>query len=141
MVLSKLIPEKPYTPNYELNKPDENYETQAWHYNLYNKDIIIAVGREWIQDNDLVTLPIYLISKDDDKVIEQIGLFEMTHETYYANLETDEDGDEILNINKVGEPIIYNREKLEQLLVSPAVVSPVVSPVASPVASPVVISI
>ena len=137
MVLSKLIPDKPYTPNYELNKPDENYETQAWHYHLYNKDIIIAVGREWIQENDLVTLPIYLISNNDDKVIEQIGLFEMTHETYYANLETDEDGDKILNINKVGEPIIYNREKLEQLLVSQTVASPVASPVVSPAASPI----
>ena len=108
MVQSKLNPKVDYPENTSLNKPDENINSQAWYYNLYNNNIIIALGLEWIQENDLVTLPVYLISKADDKVIEQIGLFEMTHETYYSNLEKDEDGDEILNINKLGEPLIYN---------------------------------
>ena len=83
MVQSKLNPKVDYPENTSLNKPDENINSQAWYYNLYNNNIIIALGLEWIQENDLVTLPVYLISKADDKVIEQIGLFEMTHETYY----------------------------------------------------------
>jgi hypothetical protein len=135
MVLSKLNPEVDYEENSTLNKSDENITSQAWYYNLYNNNIIIALGKEWIQDNDLVTLPIYLISPEDDKVLKQIGLFEMTHETYYANLETDDDGDKILNINNLDEPLIYNRETLMSSL---AVASPVASPVVPPVVSPVV---
>ena len=134
MVLSKLNPEVDYPDNPELNKSDKNMKTQAWYYNLDNNNIIIALGREWIQEDDLVTVPIYLISPEDDTVIKQIGLFEMTHETYYANLETDDDGDEILNINKLDEPLIYNRG---QVMSSPDVVSPLVSPVVSPLSSPV----
>ena len=33
-------------------------------------------------NDDIATVPIYLISSEDDKVIKQIGLFEMSPEKY-----------------------------------------------------------
>ena len=127
MVLSKLNPEIDYPENTDLNEKDNNIDSQAWYYNLYNNNIIIAIGSLTMVKN-IATVPIYLISKDE-KVISQIGLFEMDPKNYESYLEEDADGDKILNINKLGEPLIYNREKFLSLqTASPQKPSLVASP-------------
>jgi len=146
MVKSKLDPKIDYPDNSALNKSDENITSQAWYYNLDNNNIIIAVGVVWEMNDDIATVPIYLISSEDDKVIKQIGLFEMSPEKYKNSLETDEDGDEILNINKLDAPLIYDIESLKQegapeekeISSVSSVLAPQDNPVVSPLVNPVV---
>lgn len=112
MAYSNINKDIKYKEYNKIEKKDINYEAALYEMELYNTKITIALGREINKYSkyNIIYFPIYIIK--DDKVVNQIGLYEITSER--LPIITDADGD--INLELVGDPIFYKFVDEEYIL-------------------------
>ena len=131
MVRSKINPDINYREYKQLERDDADYDATLYEIELLGKEVRIAIGRGKTDKKGVIYYPMYLINTDD-RVVKQIGVFEIKPEQ--ANEVLDDDDD--LDIDKLPFPLIYsfvNAEMLEadsrgKNAPSASVVASVVSP-------------
>ena len=104
MVVSKLSKNINYIEKKRLDSEDIDHNATSYNINLKNFEILIAVGKEkytYIGKN-VIYFPIYLIK--DDKVYNQIGVYEI-YSHKLPNI-LDEDGD--IDLDELGDPLLYS---------------------------------
>ena len=98
-----------YDQNKALEDEDIHYLSQLYQINLYDRDYVIAIGQEkkLVAKKNTYWFPVYLIH--DKLVYKQIGAyqFESTEKTYNERVKPflDDAGD--LDVNRLGELILY----------------------------------
>lgn len=104
MVKSKLDDSVEYNEQKKLYNDDINYNAVMYEIVLYNHKILIALGKAKYTfiDKNIEFYPIYLIKKN--KVVSQIGIYEMLSSTLPDIL--DSDGD--INIEFLYQPLLYS---------------------------------
>ena len=103
MVKSLLSSDVDYIENKSLLPEDKNQEASIYEITLYGDDETIALGQPvytFIERN-IVYYPIYLLK--NDKVVLQIGLYEVFASEMDNFLDTDGDVDLLL----IGSPLLY----------------------------------
>jgi len=103
MVRSKLNPDINYREYKQLERDDADYDATMYEIELLGKEIRIAIGRGKTDKKDILYYPMYLINTDD-RVVKQIGVFEIRADQ--ANEVLDDDDD--LDINKLPHPLVYS---------------------------------
>lgn len=91
-----------YSEDKEIDMEDIGYSTVIYEYNLYNKNIEIALGKikHTYSKYDIVHYPIYLILNDEPK--SKIGVFEIDSKKIISNI----DENDIVDLEE-GEIIIF----------------------------------
>ena len=91
-----------YSEDKEIDMEDIGYSTVIYEYNLYNKNIEIALGKikHTYSNYDIVHYPIYLIVNDEPK--SKIGVFEIDSKKIISNI----DENDIVDLEE-GEIIIF----------------------------------
>ena len=91
-----------YSEDKEIDMEDIGYSTVIYEYNLYNKNIEIALGKikHTYSKYDIVHYPIYLIVNDEPK--SKIGVFEIDSKKIISNI----DDNDIVDLEE-GEIIIF----------------------------------
>lgn len=91
-----------YSEDKEIDMEDIGYSTVIYEYNLYNKNIEIALGKikHTYSKYDIVHYPIYLIVNDEPK--SKIGVFEIDSKKIISNI----DENDIVDLEE-GEIIIF----------------------------------
>ena len=104
MVKSKLDNSIEYTESKKLDKDDINHNAIMYEIILNGHRIIIALGKPKYAyiDKNIEYYPIYLVKKN--KVIYQIGLYELLSSTLPDSL--DAEGD--LNLELLYDPLLYS---------------------------------
>ena len=104
MVRSLLDPSVRYSELKGIDPEDADYDAPMYEVELIGEKVVVAVGKPKYSfvDNAIVYFPAYLVK--DDKVILQIGVYEILEESL-PNM-TDEDGD--LDLGKVSKPLLYD---------------------------------
>ena len=103
MVKSLLSSDVDYIENKSLLPEDKNQEASIYEITLYGDDETIALGQPvytFIERN-IVYYPIYLVK--NDKVTQQIGLYEVFADSIVNILDSDGDVD----ISLIGQPLLY----------------------------------
>ena len=103
MVKSLLSSDVDYIENKSLLPEDKNQESSIYEITLYGDDETIALGQPvytFIERN-IVYYPIYLVK--NDKVTQQIGLYEVFADSIVNILDSDGDVD----ISLIGQPLLY----------------------------------
>jgi hypothetical protein len=103
MVRSKLNPDINYREYKQLERDDADYDATLYEVELLGKEVRIAIGRGKTDKKDILYYPMYLINTDD-RVVKQIGVFEIRADQ--ANEVLDEDDD--LDIDKLPHPLMYS---------------------------------
>jgi chemotaxis protein histidine kinase CheA len=103
MVRSKLNPDVNYREYKQLERDDADYDATMYEVELLGKEIRIAIGRGKTDKKDLIYYPMYLINTDD-RVVKQIGVFEIRADQASEVLDDDDD----LDIDKLSHPLIYS---------------------------------
>jgi hypothetical protein len=103
MVRSKLNPDVNYREYKQLERDDADYDATMYEVELLGKEIRIAIGRGKTDKKDLIYYPMYLINTDD-RVVKQIGVFEIRADQASDVLDDDDD----LDIDKLPHPLIYS---------------------------------
>jgi len=103
MVRSKLNPDVNYREYKQLERDDADYDATMYEVELLGKEIRIAIGRGKTDKKDLIYYPMYLINTDD-RVVKQIGVFEIRADQASEVLDDDDD----LDIDKLPHPLIYS---------------------------------
>jgi hypothetical protein len=103
MVRSKLNPDINYREYKQLERDDADYDATMYEIELLGKEIRIAVGRGKTDKKDILYYPMYLINTDD-RVVKQIGVFEIRADQASEVLDDEDD----LDINKLPHPLIYS---------------------------------
>ena len=103
MVLSKIKDDVVYTELKKVLNDDLKMEATLYQIELEGIDVIIAIGnaKRTYESNNIIYFPIYLV-KYNNKVI-QIGVYEILAENYLDYL----DENNILDVNKLNDPLIY----------------------------------
>ena len=103
MVKSKLDPSIDYNETKSLDITDKDFDASIYESELFNIDIIIALGKPKYTYNEknVIFIPVYLIS--NDKVVLQLGIYEIMSESL-PNI-IDEDGD--IDIDLLSPPLLY----------------------------------
>jgi predicted NAD-dependent protein-ADP-ribosyltransferase YbiA (DUF1768 family) len=103
MVKSLLIPDIEYPEIRSLLPEDKELSTTLYDITLFNKDEEIALGNPvyTFVERNIVYYPIYLLK--NDKVVLQIGLYEVFASEMDNFLDTDGDVDLLL----IGSPLLY----------------------------------
>jgi predicted NAD-dependent protein-ADP-ribosyltransferase YbiA (DUF1768 family) len=103
MVKSLLIPDIEYPEIRSLLPEDKELSTSLYDITLFNKDEEIALGNPvyTFVERNIVYYPIYLLK--NDKVVLQIGLYEVFASEMDNFLDTDGDVDLLL----IGSPLLY----------------------------------
>lgn len=107
MVRSRLDPSVNYTELKSIDPSDSketNYSAPLYEAIVMGINTIISIGqiKNTFIDKNIVYYPIYLIKSD--KVISQIGVYELFEETVASIL--DDEGD--INLEKTPPPLIYS---------------------------------
>ena len=103
MVRSKLNPDINYREYKQLERDDADYDATMYEIELLGKEVRIAIGRGKTDKKGIIYYPMYLINTDD-RVVKQIGVFEIRAEQVSDVLDDDDD----LDIDKLPHPLIYS---------------------------------
>ena len=103
MVRSKLNPEINYREYKQLERDDADYDATMYEIELLGKEVRIAIGRGKTDKKGILYYPVYLINTDD-RVVKQIGVFEIRADQASEVLDDDDD----LDIDKLPHPLIYS---------------------------------
>ena len=103
MVRSKLNPDINYREFKQLERDDADYDATLYEIELLGKEIRIAIGRGKTDKKDILYYPMYLINTDD-RVVKQIGVFEIRADQASDMLDEDDD----MDIDKLPHPLIYS---------------------------------
>jgi predicted NAD-dependent protein-ADP-ribosyltransferase YbiA (DUF1768 family) len=103
MVRSKLNPELNYREYKQLERDDADYDATMYEIELLGKEVRIAIGRGKTDKKGIIYYPMYLINTDD-RVVKQIGVFEIQADQASEVLDDDDD----LDIDKLPHPLIYS---------------------------------
>lgn len=103
MVRSKLNPDVNYREYKQLERDDADYDATMYEVELLGKEVRVAIGRGKTDKKDLLYYPMYLINTDD-RVVKQIGVFEIRADQASEVLDDDDD----LDIDKLPHPLIYS---------------------------------
>ena len=104
MVVSKLSKNINYAEKMRLDSEDIDHNATSYNVNIKDFDLLIAIGKEkytYINKN-VIYFPIYLIK--DEKVFNQIGIYEI-YSHKLPNI-LDEDGD--IDLDELGDPLLYS---------------------------------
>jgi predicted NAD-dependent protein-ADP-ribosyltransferase YbiA (DUF1768 family) len=110
MVRSKLNPDINYREYKQLERDDADYDATMYEIELLGKEVRIAIGRGKTEKKGIIYYPMYLINTDE-RVVKQIGVFEI--KTEQANEVLDDDDD--LDIDKLPHPLVYSFVTAEML--------------------------
>ena len=112
MVLSKINSEISYPELKSVDTNDLKMEANLYQIDLFNVEIIIAVGnaKNTFEKQNILYFPIYLV-KHNNKVI-QIGLYEIEASDYISYL----DEYNQLDVESLNEPLIYNFVNKDMLM-------------------------
>jgi predicted NAD-dependent protein-ADP-ribosyltransferase YbiA (DUF1768 family) len=112
MVLSKIDKNISYPEIKSVDPSDQKQETNLYQIEVSGIEIIIAIGnsKNTFETDNILYFPIYLV-KPNNKVI-QIGLYEIEADSLISYL----DEDNGLDVEKLGEPLIYNFVTKDMLL-------------------------
>ena len=104
MVKSILDPSITYKETQTTEKNDKDYDANLYQSNIYDTEVIIAIGKPDYTyiDKNIIYYHIYLIDEKDNKI--QIGIYEI-YSTQQENL-LDEDGD--IDLNQLNDPLLYS---------------------------------
>ena len=104
MVVSKLSKNINYTEKMRLDSEDVDHNATSYNANILGFELLIAIGKEkyGFVGKNVIYFPIYLIK--EDKVFNQIGVYEI----YSHNLPNilDEDGD--VDLDELSTPLLYS---------------------------------
>ena len=103
MVRSKLNPDINYREYKQLEQDDADYDATMYEVELFGKEVRIAIGRGKTDKAGIIYYPMYLINTDD-RVVKQIGVFELPVDQASEFLDEDDD----LNIDKLPHPLVYS---------------------------------
>jgi predicted NAD-dependent protein-ADP-ribosyltransferase YbiA (DUF1768 family) len=103
MVRSKLNPELNYREYKQLERDDADYDATMYEIELLGKEVRIAIGRGKTDKKGVIYYPMYLINTDD-RVVKQIGVFEIQADQASEVLDDDDD----MDIDKLPHPLIYS---------------------------------
>jgi hypothetical protein len=103
MVRSKLNPDINYREYKQLERDDADYDATMYEIELLGKEVRIAIGRGKTDKKGIIYYPMYLINTDD-RVVKQIGVFEIRAEQVSDVLDDEDD----LDIDKLPHPLIYS---------------------------------
>ena len=103
MVRSKLNPDINYREYKQLERDDADYDATLYEVELLGKEIRIAIGRGKTDKKGILYYPMYLINTDD-RVVKQIGVFEIRADQASDVLDEDDD----LDIDKLPHPLMYS---------------------------------
>ena len=103
MVRSKLNPDINYQEYKQLERDDADYDATMYEIELLGKEVRIAIGRGKTDKKGIIYYPMYLINTDE-RVVKQIGVFEIRPEQVSEVLDDDDD----LDIDKLPHPLIYS---------------------------------
>ena len=110
MVRSKINPDINYREYKQLERDDADYDATLYEIELLGKEVRIAIGRGKTDKKGVIYYPMYLINTDD-RVVKQIGVFEIKSEQASEILDDDDD----LDIDKLPFPLIYSFVTAEML--------------------------
>jgi len=110
MVRSKINPDINYREYKQLERDDADYDATLYEIELLGKEVRIAIGRGKTDKKGIIYYPMYLINTDD-RVVKQIGVFEIKSEQASEVLDDDDD----LDIDKLPFPLIYSFVTAEML--------------------------
>ena len=110
MVRSKLNPDINYREYKQLERDDADYDATMYEIELLGKEVRIAIGRGKTDKEGIIYYPMYLINTDD-RVVKQIGVFEIRAEQVSDVLDDEDD----LDIDKLPHPLIYSFVTAEML--------------------------
>ena len=103
MVRSKLKPDINYREYKQLERDDVDYDATMYEIELLGKEVRIAIGRGKTDKKDILYYPMYLINTDD-RVVKQIGVFEIRPDQANEMLDDSDD----LDIDKLPHPLVYS---------------------------------
>ena len=103
MVRSKLNPDINYREYKQMERDDADYDATMYEIELLGKEVRIAIGRGKTDKKGILYYPVYLINTDD-RVVKQIGVFEIRADQASEVLDDDDD----LDIDKLPYPLIYS---------------------------------
>jgi len=86
-----------------LERDDADYDAAMYEIELLGKEVRIAIGRGKTDKKDIIYYPVYLINADD-RVVKQIGVFEIRADQASEMLDDEDD----LDIDKLPHPLIYS---------------------------------
>ena len=86
-----------------MERDDADYDATLYEIELLGKEIRIAIGRCKTYKKDILYYPMYLINTDD-RVVKQIGVFEIRADQASEVLDDDDD----MDIDKLPYPLIYS---------------------------------
>ena len=108
MVRSIINPTIEYVEKRTIDPEDKGHSSSMYAIDIFDIEIVIVLGKPkyTFSNKDVIYYPIYVVSKEN-KIKSQIGVFE----SVLANTLrlVDEDGD--IDIDKLGEPLLYTRRK------------------------------
>jgi len=93
-----------------LERDDADYDATMYEIELLGKEVRIAIGRGKTDKEGIIYYPMYLINTDD-RVVKQIGVFEIRAEQVSDVLDDEDD----LDIDKLPHPLIYSFVTAEML--------------------------
>lgn len=103
MVRSKLNPDINYREYKQLERDDADYDATMYEIELLGKEVRVAIGRGKTDKKDIIYYPVYLINTDD-RVVKQIGVFEIRADQANSVLDDEDD----LDIDKLPHPLVYS---------------------------------
>ena len=86
-----------------MERDDADYDAAMYEIELLGKEVRIAIGRGKTDKKDIIYYPVYLINADD-RVVKQIGVFEIRADQASEMLDDEDD----LDIDKLPHPLIYS---------------------------------
>ena len=86
-----------------MERDDADYDAAMYEIELLGKEVRIAIGRGKTDKKDIIYYPVYLINTDD-RVVKQIGVFEIRADQASEMLDDEDD----LDIDKLPHPLIYS---------------------------------
>jgi predicted NAD-dependent protein-ADP-ribosyltransferase YbiA (DUF1768 family) len=112
MVLSKINKNISYPEIRSVDPSDLQQEANLYQIEVSGLLVIIAVGnsKNAFETDNIIYFPIYLV-KPNNKVI-QIGVYEIVSDNFISYL----DEDNLLDVEKLGDPLIYNFVTKDMLL-------------------------
>ena len=104
MVVSKLSKNINYAEKMRLDSEDIDHNATSYNVTIKDFELLIAIGKEkyTFVGKNVIYFPIYLIK--DDKVFNQIGVYEI-YSHKLPNI-LDEDGD--VDLDELGDPLLYS---------------------------------
>jgi hypothetical protein len=112
MVVSILDPKLNYRENKSIHIEDVSQEVSIYEIPIYGITCDVGLGSvkyDYVDNHNILYIPVYLLV--NDRVIEQIGLYEVNGNNISSFL--DEEGD--IDIAKMNKPVLFSYVKKEYL--------------------------